>query len=881
MVQQTMYPAQPDSPDFELAADISGSDTSLTFVDLTGILAAPNTLTIRQDDSDTTPETVYYATYVSGNTLTVTRGYGGTAAKTFTDGALACRAHTALDHNTIRSNILDLDSVVFHKTTDGEIYGLTLKATPAGTDVLMIEDSAGSTFDKKRIAISTLPFQTVLTNPVIGLATPFVSGDVITGTGTGTQVQDSGVLLSALATKSQIPSAVSGDVITGTGTGIQDSGTLLSALATKSQIPSAVSGDVITGTGTGIQDSGTLLSSLAPLSSPALTGTPTVPTAPNGTATTQAASTAFVQNTIAYLDPLLYKGVIDCSGNPNYPAGDAGYTYIISVSGKIGGASGKTALVGDMVICNHDGSPSGDEAAVGAYWNIITVNTGAVIGPASSTDGNMLVFDGVTGKIAKDGGVPVAQPSVLGTPTLTTYQDFLNGTGSGGRIYGGVITDAGSGLINISALKGFIVIADYSLGVDVPATIKFFDLDAQVNWGGSGTGTTLTTDSTNYIYVDYNSGTPIVKCTTDRSTIRETDQFTLGRAFKIDASTIEVLTSGVNLYDRVRLTHEKWIDTFGGLSYANGMAVSSTAGSGGTTPYLGPRPAFTAGIFYAGSNKVSISAVDCNAGGTFTEYYTTDGGTTWTTVTGKNQLDNLNYNNTASGLVELTANHYGVHWLYICPQGNMYVLLGQGDYTLAQAQAAEVPSIIPNYISQWCVLAAKIIVQKSSTTAYQIISAWTTAFPVTQPTDHNSLAGLQGGTTNEYYHLTAAQVGAWAAFSPSPTWGTADPTITTTVARYCRTGNTVTFNVSFVISNGNSASSLTMALPVAAPQTANYQFPLIAFKKITTGGSSIMSDPFAYIDYTLATPIIKFYQFGTLPSGYTAVLNISGSYEVA
>lgn len=40
-------------------------------------------------------------------------------------------------------------------------------------------------------------------------------------------------------------------------------------------------------------------SSYAPLASPALTGTPTVPTAANGTATTQAASTAFVQSAIA------------------------------------------------------------------------------------------------------------------------------------------------------------------------------------------------------------------------------------------------------------------------------------------------------------------------------------------------------------------------------------------------------------------------------------------------------------------------------------------------------------------------------------------------------------------------------------------------------
>lgn len=43
----------------------------------------------------------------------------------------------------------------------------------------------------------------------------------------------------------------------------------------------------------------TQLDAKAPLASPALTGTPTVPTASNGTSTTQAASTAFVQAAIA------------------------------------------------------------------------------------------------------------------------------------------------------------------------------------------------------------------------------------------------------------------------------------------------------------------------------------------------------------------------------------------------------------------------------------------------------------------------------------------------------------------------------------------------------------------------------------------------------
>ena len=471
MVQQIMYPAQPDSPDFTLAADITTTgQTAIVFLDLTGLLAAPNTLTIRQDDSDTTPETMYYAVGPVGTTLTVTRGYGGTVAKTFTAGALACRAHTALDHNTIRANILDLvsslsgyavDTAVFHKATAGEINALTLKAVPVAADVLMIEDSAGSAFTKAKIAISTLPFQSVLTNPVIGLTSSFTSGDVITGTGTGIQVQDSGILLTNL---------------------VLTNDTRLS-VATASTIG---------------------------------------------------------------LCPIL--------------------------------ANTGTKFLRD------DGT-----------WQVPPTGAGTVYSVAS---GNGMDFTTITGS---------------GTVTM-------------------------------------------------------------------GTPGSITSTSTNAV------------STTSHTHAIDTTIFTA----------------------------------------SNGKSV--------TTPLI--------------DGTATIGATN-----------------TW-----------------ADG-------------------GHIH------------------------------------------------------------PTDTSRAA--------------ATALGTWAAFSPSPVWGTADPTITTTVARYVQTGKVVTFNVSFVISNGNAASSLTMSLPVAAPQTANYQLPLIAFKKITTGGSSIMSDPFAYIDYTLATPVITFNQFGTLPSGYTAVLNISGSYEVA
>jgi hypothetical protein len=111
------------------------------------------------------------------------------------------------------------------------------------------------------------------------------------------------------------------------------------------------------------------------LESPALTGTPTAPTATAGTNDTQIANTQFVSTAIsnALVGGVKYKATIDCSTNPNYPAALAGDLYIVSASGKIGGTSGKKVEVSDWVICKVD-SASGNEASVGANFDVIQGN---------------------------------------------------------------------------------------------------------------------------------------------------------------------------------------------------------------------------------------------------------------------------------------------------------------------------------------------------------------------------------------------------------------------------------------------------------------------------------------------------------------------------
>lgn len=136
---------------------------------------------------------------------------------------------------------------------------------------------------------------------------------------------------------------------------------------------------------------------------------------------------AYAVGLFAANDALVFKGSLNCSANPNYPAGDAGHVYRVSVAGKIGGASGTNVEVGDTLTCVVDGSAAGTEASVGANWSIVQANIdGAVIGPASSTAGNIPAFGGTTGKTLADSGIPSTMLGGMTIPHGTAAGDFID-----------------------------------------------------------------------------------------------------------------------------------------------------------------------------------------------------------------------------------------------------------------------------------------------------------------------------------------------------------------------------------------------------------------------------------------------------------------------
>lgn len=192
-----------------------------------------------------------------------------------------------------------------------------------------------------------------------------------------------------------------------------------------------------------------------------------------------------LDNFIAANDALVYKGVIDCSTNPNYPAASTGWMYKVSVAGKIGGASGPNVEVGDTLICMTDNSggtvSAGDHATVGTEWDIIQVNIEAgVISSDTSAVGDLkiAVMDGTTGKIIKAGTKTIAElQSDLGVDE-TTLVHTVDATHAANTVF--TITDFFLGHLPPANVKPIVNVN----GIIIPnrATASF-----GLAWNASGT----------------------------------------------------------------------------------------------------------------------------------------------------------------------------------------------------------------------------------------------------------------------------------------------------------------------------------------------------------------------------------------------------------
>ena len=146
----------------------------------------------------------------------------------------------------------------------------------------------------------------------------------------------------------------------------------------------------------------TTLAEKAPVNNPVFTGTVTLPADP--TQNMEAATKQYVDRLVSGLNDFTV-GVVD-SSTP-LPATDykVGQTFRVAEAGTY---AGQECEVGDLIIVISDYADSQKDSD----FLVVQANVdGAVTGPDASTDANIVVFDGITGKKIKDSSVTIASVS--------------------------------------------------------------------------------------------------------------------------------------------------------------------------------------------------------------------------------------------------------------------------------------------------------------------------------------------------------------------------------------------------------------------------------------------------------------------------------------
>ena len=129
---------------------------------------------------------------------------------------------------------------------------------------------------------------------------------------------------------------------------------------------------------------------------------------------------AYADSLIAANNAMVYKGTVGAGGTHEIAAFNAlatynvGWTYRVVTAGTI---KGVVCEVGDLITAIVSRAGSGN---VNTDWTVVQTNTdGVVIGPASSTDNYIALFNGATGKLLKQ------STSAIGTMAYETATNYV------------------------------------------------------------------------------------------------------------------------------------------------------------------------------------------------------------------------------------------------------------------------------------------------------------------------------------------------------------------------------------------------------------------------------------------------------------------------
>lgn len=395
-----------------------------------------------------------------------------------------------------------------------------------------------------------------------------------------------------------------------------------------------------------------------------------------------------------------------------------------------GGTNSSTALTNDQLMFSSGGS----------IVELGAISTGQfVVGSGSApsivTMSGDVTVDALGVTTLGEDVAATGQMNRIGTPTYSTINDMQTTFHSSGVVIGGEIT-SGATAGNIDIAGGTVMIRD---AANDTATLYFADFAAVSD-------TALTDNSINYVYVEYNAGSPQVVVTP----VERMDRFT-----NILLGTVR--REGTELHFSVY--NAEVVADHAALMVARANATAPFAPSS-KDPFnlseTGTRNiAGTSATWWQGLNEFSTTSFDTSGADDF-DYYYQDGGGGWTEVSAQSQINNTQYDDGSGTLATLSNNDFGLHWVYLSQDSDVIVLYGRDSYDSGTADNTAPPSNLPPIITegQHARLVGKIKIEKDSATfEYAQTVLDSKAFQSFIPTSHASLGGLTNDDHAQYLNI--------------------------------------------------------------------------------------------------------------------------------
>ena len=325
-------------------------------------------------------------------------------------------------------------------------------------------------------------------------------------------------------------------------------------------------------------------------------------------------------------------------------------------------------------------------------------------------------------------GIPV--DNIVFSPW--TLRQFVNQTSCVGCLGKPVITDNTDGSISIAACNIQIRATN-----STTADIKFLQC-------ASGGPLSVPENTTRYLLISYNSGSPVYSLSASINTDYQT-QILVAQIYRVPVAESNELYINENVCTNLLDLPKNMINSTGvklnQIHYESGAALGFT----------GVQWSISQGNFDQAYNPIVTQSKALSGNFRYLEYT----GSVWNEVTATNNINNTQYQG-ASGFTNLTASRWSVDFVYITVDATTkYYLIKSTSQTtsLANALALSVPSTLPSRLVNNGILVGKIVFQNGQNID-SVYSSFNSTMSFQGVTSHSNLANLTNDDHTQYLKLT-------------------------------------------------------------------------------------------------------------------------------